>query len=606
MSSGSKVRLLTQVQHEDREDESRPLSFALIRRLLTYTRPYARRRNLLIVTVIVRSAQLPLLAWLIARVVGGPVARMDVRGVMIGAAAYAGLALFTQFTLRYRSGLSLELGENVIFDLRNAMFTHLQSQPMSFFNRNRIGRIISRFTSDAEAVRTGVQEVLFVSIVAVGQMLVSGYLMIYYDWALFLVVLLIGPGLWLLNRYFRTRLSRMYRAVQESFSRVTAALAESVMGIRVTQGFVRQDFNAELFRELLEDHSRYNIDVARAAGVFVPLLEVHTQLFLAGVIVLGGWRVQLGAASVEDLYQFMLVSSMFFAPLQYLGTEYAQALTAMAGAERVFRLLDTEPAWSDGPDATDLTDMRGRIEFRDVSFAYEPDRPVLHNVSFAAEPGQVVALVGPTGGGKSTIMNLVGKFYLPGSGQIFVDGREIRSVTSRSLHRHMGIVLQQNFLFTGTVMDNIRFSRPEASDVEVEDAARKLDCHDLISALPEGFNTRVGERGSGISMGQRQLICFARAMLADPRVLILDEATSSVDTLTEMRVQRALAKLLANRTGLVVAHRLSTIRHADIVLVLDGGRIVERGTHTELLAADGPYTELYRQFISVERRNQER
>jgi ATP-binding cassette subfamily B protein len=271
----------------------------------------------------------------------------------------------------------------------------------------------------------------------------------------------------------------------------------------------------------------------------------------------------------------------------------------MAGAERVFRLLDTAPDWADRPDAVDLPPVAGRVEFKRVSFGYLPDRRVLHEVSFAAEPGQTIALVGATGSGKTTITNLIARFYLPEAGELTIDGHDIRGVRGESLHRQIGVVLQQNFLFSGTVLANIRFGRPEASDEEVVAAVRKLDCLDLIEALPQGFQTQVGERGAGLSLGQRQLVCFARAMLADPRILVLDEATSSVDTMTEARIQKALAALVRGRTSFIVAHRLSTIRHADKVLVLSEGRIVERGTHAVLLAAGGHYAALYRSFIQA-------
>ncbi|MBN1669463.1 MAG: ABC transporter ATP-binding protein [Kiritimatiellae bacterium] len=591
------VSVLTQVHRETPEAETRPLSLRLIRRLFTFTRPHRHTRNTLLVLVLIRAMQLPALAWLIGRVIGGPISGLDPVGLAIGAAGYGLLALLTQWTFYYRSLYALTLGEGVICDLRKALFRHLQRLPMSFFQDTRLGRVISRFSSDSEAVRAGVQNVLFMSLVQAGQMLFAAAVMAWYDWFLFLIIVLMSPGIWLLTDYFRRQLSRAYRAVQESFSRVTATLAESVGGIRVTQGFVREEKNAGLFFDLVADHSRFNLDAARAAGVFIPMLEFSTQVFVALVLLVGGRRVLQGQMEVEHLYQFILMSGLFFGPIQALGSHYNQALTAMAGAERVFHLLDTPPLWTDPPDAADAAEVRGRIEFRNVAFGYVPGRPVLRNVSFVAEPGQTVALVGHTGSGKTTIINLISKFYLPNSGDLLVDGRDIRMIRTASLQRRMGIVLQENFLFTGTVLDNIRYGKPDATREQVVQAARKLDCLDLIAELPDGFNTRVGERGAGISLGQRQLICFTRALLADPRILILDEATSSVDTLTEARIQKSLATLLADRTSFVVAHRLSTIRHADLVLVLAGGEIVERGRHETLLAHGGLYTELYRQFI---------
>jgi ATP-binding cassette subfamily B protein len=505
----------------------------------------------------------------------------------------------------WRQRYALEIGETVVNGLRADIFAKTQRQPMSFFHRVKLGRIISRITSDVEALRVGIQDVAFVSAIQLGQMVFTAIVMLGCDWVLFLVVLGMAPVLWLVNNHFRLKLSQLTRAAQESFSRITATLAESVSGIRVTQGFVRQETNAGLFRGLLTDHSRYNMALARTSAILAPLLELNSQFFVAILLLFGGWRVFAGAMPVDALIEFFFLSNFFFSPIAVIGNQYNQALVAMAGAERVFRLIDVPPDWEDDPAATPLPAQPGqgvRVEFRGLSFGYDPARPVLHDVTFTAEPGQMVALVGHTGSGKSSIVNLVAKFYLPTQGGLFIDGRDIRTLTSHSLHRQMGMVQQQNFLFSGTVLDNIRLSRPEATEDEIRDVARRLDCLDLFEALPQGLHTEVGERGGGLSVGQRQLICFARALLVDPRLVVLDEATSSIDALTEARLQKALLELLRGRTSFVVAHRLSTIRHADLVLVLDQGRIIERGRHAELLARRGHYAALYRQFVQVDER----
>ncbi len=597
---------LTHVKHDPEVTQQRPDQgvVRLLVRAFSYTLPHKRLLIPLVLQVLLRAALLPIGTWALAAVINGPIEHRDPSGIIAGALAFAGLAAFTNWMFHFRYKLALQLGEAVIHDLRSEVMRHVFRMPMVFFDTTKVGRIIGRVTSDIDSIRTGVQDVVFITAVQLGQMVVAGAMMIYYDWALFLVVLLLAPIIWSLNRAFTKRMTEAQRKATESYSRIAATLAESVSGVRVTQGFVREDINAAYFRELAADQAKFNMVMSRQSAVFLPLLECNTQIFTALLLVIGGWRVLSPdtSVSVGSIVQFFFLSNLLFDPIKNLGTQYTAALAAMVGAERVFRLLDTPPAWVDTgqhvlPESPEPTQRGIRVEFRDIWFAYDGGKPVLKGIGFRANSGQTIALVGHTGSGKTSITNLLSKLYLPQNGTLLLDGFDIREIRADSLHSFLGVVHQHSFLFEGSVCDNIRFANPRASKEAVRQVTRELGFIDLIEALPSGFDTHIGEGGTGLSSGQRQLVTFARALLANPRLLILDEATSAIDAPTEERLQNALQRLLQGRTSFVVAHRLSTIRNADLILVLDQGEILERGTHSELISQAGAYAKLHAHFV---------
>ncbi len=490
---------------DTREADQAPLSASLIRRVFTYTRPYRARRNWLFLLTFARGIQLPVLAWMIGRTINGPIAGRDLAGIFRHTGLYLGLVVLMVLTLHFRQRFALELGEAVAHDMRAELFAKLATLPMAFFYRTKFGRLISRLTSDIDSVRVAVQDVAFVVTIQAVQMTVAALLMVWYNAKLFSLMVALVPVIWIVNQQYRREMSRQLRKMQETWSRLTSTLAESVSGIRVTQAFVRQEINAGFFRKLVNLHGENNVGVARASAVFIPLLQLKSQLFLGAMALLGGygalrWHGWLHM-DVGDLVMFFFLANLFFDPVQVLGNQYNQALTAMAGAERLFRLLDLEPEWRDAPTAHPLPSLKGRVEFRAVHFAYEPDRPVLADISFVAEPGQMVALVGHTGSGKTTVVALLQKFFLPLQGAVLVDGHDLREVTADSLRRQMGSVQQNNFLFTGSVLDNIRWARPAATETEVRATLEALDCLDLLTALPAGLATQAGERGAKLSLG---------------------------------------------------------------------------------------------------------
>jgi len=603
---------LGELQSDDEEVQYRPIAWPLVRRLLGVLRPYQRKYVmgvLLGMTMVVLEMMSPRYMQHIinyvaaftgleasARAAGQDAAIRHVVGIVLAWGGTLGVALLLQ---RANILLMTRAGETVQFDLRKRIFAHLQKLSMSFYDRTKLGRIISRCTSDINGLREvnvwGFQQVIANFLIPV---IVAAIMLCATDWRLFLAVAWMGPILYTLNTRYRRAVGFAYQRIREHWTRVSTNLAENISGMRVVTAFNRQEPNLSTFNVLQEANTLNNVRAARINGVFQPLLELIR--FVGRVIILcfGGYlivtgRVPKGIGAVVASYLYW---DWFMNPIVNFGNFSNQLMMAMAGAERIFALLDTRPEVDDLPNARPLPKVAGRVEFENVTFGYNPVRPVLHDISFVAEPGQMVALVGATGSGKSSIISLIARFYQPQKGQVLVDGHDIRQVIGVTLNRQTGLVLQVNFLFAGTVMENIRYARPDAADQQVIDAARDIGALGVIMSLKDGFQTQVGERGASLSLGQRQLVCFTRAFLADSRIFMLDEATSSVDTATELVVQHALEKLLAQRTTFIVAHRLSTIMRANCILVIDAGRIIERGTHSQLVAVGGKYAQLYHQF----------
>jgi len=490
------------------------------------------------------------------------------------------------------------VGERILTDLRKQLFGHLQRLSLGFYERNRAGVLISRMTNDVEAIDQLVTD--GVTTLAQSTLTLGGtaVLLLVLDWRLALATLAVIPFMSIGTVLFRKRSARAYAAVRERLGLVTATLAEDIAGMRMVQAFVREHRATENFRTVARRYRDANMQTVVLNGVYFPFVSFLATLALAVVLGYGGHLYFRHAISIGTLFAFMLYVNNFFDPVQQLSQLYNTFLSATAALDKIIGVLDEAPEIVDRPGAQPLPHIQGHVRFEDVHFAYglrggELGEEVLHGIDLDVPAGTTVALVGHTGAGKSTIAKLLARFYEPTSGRLTIDGHDLNDVTQESLRHQLGIVPQEGFLFAGTVAENIAFGKPGARPEEIVRAAQTVGAHEFVLRLEDGYETHLGERGSRLSLGQRQLVAFARALLADPRILILDEATSSVDIGTERTIERALRTLLADRTSFVIAHRLSTIRDADLIVVLEYGRVIEQGSHEELLARRGLYTSLY-------------
>lgn len=564
------------------------------RRIWQFVRPY--RRNVIIsvaavVTFTLSQLTIPLL---IRYAIDTGMAPGAPSSILLGIVALFGAIIGINYIAsRVQEMVTGKMAEDVLFDMRRAMFSHLQHVSLSFMDKTEVGRLMSRLQGDVNSM----QEFLETSVLAIGDLLLLFGIvavMLWLDWQLALMVLTVIPILFGVRILWLKRARAAFMAAHEANSITNGALAEAIHGVRAVQAMDRARLNGELYGQLVDNTYKAQLRASKLSQIMIPIVDTLTGSAMAVVALAGGLMVVSGRIEVGVMVAFLFYIQRFFDPIRSLTMQYSVMQRAMASGHRLTEVLDVEVDVRDAEDATPLgADDDGSVEFRNVTFGYNPEHPVLKNVSFRVKSGETVALVGPTGSGKSSSMALIHRFYDVQAGAVLVGGRDVRDVTQKSLGRHIAMVLQEPYLFTGTVRENIRYATDWADDAAVEEAAIAVGAHDFIEALPQGYDTMLAERGSNLSLGQRQLLSFARALVTDAKILIMDEATANIDSYTEMQIQTALQRLLEGRTGLVIAHRLATIRNADRILVLQQGQIIEQGDHESLIDHGGLYAQLY-------------
>ncbi|MDA0366762.1 MAG: ABC transporter ATP-binding protein [Proteobacteria bacterium] len=594
-NGGRKLRAVVGSQiSRDEEMFGAAFDRQVVRRFMGYVRPFRGAIILAIGAVLTFTATqlaIPLvIRWAIDDALLSDVGGQAMLAIIVG--VFAAVVVINYAANWLQDWLVGWTGERVIFELRRAMFAHLQNVALTFMDRTEVGRMMSRLQGDVNSL----QEFLDNSITAIGDLvLLVGIvvIMLTMNFELGLLTLAIVPTLFLVRIVWLPRARRAFRHARETNSVVSGAMAEGIRAVRTVQAMRREAVNYDLFDTKAHDNLKAHLRAAKFGQTMVPIVDSLTGVALAIVIVLGGTLVLESKLEIGVIVAFVFYVQRFFDPIRSLTMQYSVMQRAMVSGQRIFEVLDVPLAISDKPDAVAPQNVEGSVEFRHVTFGYDRNRPVLHDVSFHVQPGETVALVGPTGSGKTCITALLHRFYEVWEGSILIDGVDVRDYAKEALSRHVSMVLQDPFLFTGTIFENIRYNKDSASRADVESAAQTVGAHDFIMRLPDGYDTMLVELGRNLSLGQRQLLSFARALVADTRILILDEATANIDSYTERQIQKALARLLEGRTGIVIAHRLATIRGANRIIVLQDGRIVETGPHDTLIEQNGLYANLY-------------